>query len=194
MTDLPTRRAFLHAAMATGAAWAAADLAHVEDALAWAAHQTAKPGPATFTVLTADQAGVLDALTSRILPAVNGRPGAHEAGAVYFIDKALATFNAQRKTLYVDGVQDLNRRAASAVGGATSFATLTPAQQDAILREIEKTPFFQAARFDAIVGTFAMPSYGGNRDYLGWRLLGLEHQPGFKAPFGYYDADINRRG
>ena len=49
-------------------------------------------------------------------------------------------------------------------------------------------------RFDTIVGTFALPSWGGNRDYAGWHLLGLEHQMRFQAPFGYYDADINRRG
>ena len=50
---------------------------------------------------------------------------------------------------------------------------LTPAQQDESLREIEKTPFFQTARFDTIVGTFALPTWGGNRDYAGWHMLGL---------------------
>jgi hypothetical protein len=29
-------------------------------------------------------------------------------------------------------------------------------QQDTLLRAIENTPFFQAARFDTIVGTFAL--------------------------------------
>ena len=62
-----------------------------------------------------------------------------------------------------------------------------------MLREIEKTPFFQAARFDTIVGTFALPTWGGNRDYAGWHMLGFEHQPRFQAPFGYYDADVNRK-
>jgi hypothetical protein len=38
------------------------------------------------------------------------------------------------------------------------------------------------------VGTFALPSWGGNRDYMGWHLLGFEHQMTFQAPFGYYDA------
>ena len=57
----------------------------------------------------------------------------------------------------------------------------------------EKTPFFQTVRFDTIVGTFALPSWGGNRDYAGWHMLGLEHQPRFQAPFGEYDADANRR-
>jgi gluconate 2-dehydrogenase gamma chain len=194
MTDLHTRRAFLRAAMAAGAAWAAADLGQVEEALAWAAHQTKDAGPRSFSVLTAEQATVLDAMTSRIIPAVDGKPGAHEAGVVYFIDKSLATFNASRKKTYVDGVRDLNRRATRKWKGTKSFSALTAAQQDELLHDIEKTPFFQAARFDTIVGTFALPTYGGNRDYVGWHMLGFEHQPRFQAPFGYYDAEIGKRG
>jgi hypothetical protein len=130
-------------------------------------------------------------MTARVLPAVDGRPGAREAGAIHFIDRALATFNAAQKTLYVEGVADLNRRAAAA--GATTdganFAALTAAQQDSLLREIEQTPFFQTVRFDTLIGTFALPTWGGNRDFAGWRMLGVEHQPFFQAPFGYYDAN-----
>ena len=192
MSDFQTRRAFLRAAAAASAAWAAADLAAVEEALAWAAHQAGQGRP-EFTVLTADQAAVVDALTSRILPSAQDRPGAHEAGVVHFIDKSLATFNAAQRKQYVNGVRDLNRRAVRKWKGTAGFAVLTAAQQDELLRDIEKTPFFQTARFDTLVGTFALPAFGGNRDYIGWHMLGFEHQPRFQAPFGYYDADVNRR-
>jgi len=192
--DLHNRRAFLRAAVAAGAAWTAADLLAVEDALAWAADQSAKPGSGgRFTVLSAADAEAIEALSARIIPSVDGRPGAHQAGVVFFIDKALATFNAGQKKMYSDGVQDLNRRAARKWKGSGSFAKLTPAQQDELLHDIEKSPFFQAARFDTIIGTFALPSWGGNRDYAGWHLLGLEHQPRFQPPFGEYDAEVNRR-
>ena len=193
MNDLHNRRAFLRAAMAAGAAWAAADIVQVEDALAWTTAQAASSGAAKVSVLTKAQADVVDAMASRILPSVDGKPGAHEAGAVYFIDKALATFNAQQRTLYVNGVADLNRRAVGKWPGTASFSVLTPVQQDQLLGEIEKTPFFQAARFDTIVGTFALPTWGGNRDHAGWQMIGFEHLPRFQPPFGYYDADINRR-
>ena len=88
----------------------------------------------------------------------------------------------------------MNRRAALKSKASTTFAALTPAQQDEVIRDIEKTPFFEAARFDTIVGTFALPTWGGNRDYAGWHMLGFEHQPAFQPPFGYYDAEINKRG
>ena len=160
----------------------------------------------SFTALTKAQADVVEAMTARILPAVDGRPGAREAGAIHFIDRALATFNAAQKTLYVEGVADLNAArpaqrqwhgdsgtaaSGTAAAAGVSFAALTPAQQDELLREIEQTPFFQTVRFDTLVGTFALPSWGGNRDFAGWRLLGVEHQPFFQAPFGYYDANAN---
>jgi gluconate 2-dehydrogenase gamma chain len=203
MIDLQHRRTFLRAAMAAGAAWAAADLSQVEAALAWADGQ-ARGGAATsgFTALTKAQADVVEAVAARILPAVDGRPGAREAGAIHFIDRALATFNAAQKTMYAEGVADLNRRAAAKWPGATaasntgagmSFATLTSAQQDELLREVEQTPFFQTVRFDTLVGTFALPSWGGNRDFAGWRILGVEHQPFFQAPFGYYDANPDKK-
>jgi gluconate 2-dehydrogenase gamma chain len=177
-------------ASAAGVAWAAADLLQVEDALAWAAQSAGSGGARETKVLTKDQADTIDAVAARILPAVDGRPGAHEAGAVYFIDRALSTFNADQRKLYVDGIADLNRRAARK-WKAAGFAALTNTQQDVMLRDIEKTKFFEAVRMDTIFGTFALPKWGGNSDYAGWHLLEFAHQPSYQAPFGYYDTDAN---
>jgi gluconate 2-dehydrogenase gamma chain len=193
MSDLHTRRMFLRAAAAASAAWAAADLMQVEDALAWAARQVSQPGQQEFSILTTEQAATVDALASRILPSDDGMPGAREAGVVYFIDRSLATFNAGQRKLYRDGVKDLDRRSVRKWQGTTRFATLTTAQQDELVHDIERTPFFQAVRLGTIFGAFALPKWGGNRGYAGWHLIGLEHQPAFQPPFGFYDADVNRR-
>ena len=194
MPTIEDRRAFLRAAAAAGVAWAGADLFHVEEALAWAAEQ-AQPGGGELKTFTRPQADVVEAMMSRILPSVDGRPCAREAGVLYFVDRALSTFNAAQKKQYLDGIADLNRRAARTVKGSSSFAALTPEQQDEVLKAIEKTAFFQAVRFDTICGTFALPAWGGNRDHAGWRLIGLTHQPAFQPPFGYYDSatsDVKR--
>ena len=164
-----------------------ADLVSIEAALASAAQQTAG-----FKALTSAQATTLDAAVSRILPSVDGRPGAHEAGAVYFIDQSLATFNSRQKAPYVRGLRDLDQRAGRLVKSAT-FAALPSARQDEVLKAIEQTPFFQMLRVDTIFGTFALPVWGGNRNHAGWQLLGLTHQPAYQPPFGYYDADANTR-
>jgi gluconate 2-dehydrogenase gamma chain len=190
--DLHNRRAFLRAAAAAGAAWSAADLLSVEDALAWSAEQAAGKGGGGFTALSAGEAETIIALSSRIIPSVDKRPGAQEAGVVFFVDRALATFNAGQRKMYAEGLQDLDRRAAAMFASA-AFSKLTAPQQDDIIRAIQKTPFFQAVRFDTIVGTFALPTWGGNRDYAGWHMIGLEHQPRFQPPFGAYDVEVNRR-
>jgi gluconate 2-dehydrogenase gamma chain len=188
--DLHNRRAFLRAAAAAGAAWSAADLLSVEEALGWSAEQAAAR-TSSFAALSAGEAETIVALSSRIIPSVDKRPGAQEAGVVFFVDRALATFNAGQRKMYAEGLQDLNRRAADGFKAA-AFSNLTAAQQDEVIRAIEKTPFFQAVRFDTIVGTFALPTWGGNRDYAGWHMIGLEHQPRFQPPFGAYDVEANR--
>ena len=193
MSDLHNRHAFLRAAAAASAVWAAADLLDIEEALAWASLQVSEPKDPKFSILTPMQAEVIAGMTSRILPSVDGRPGAREAGAVYFIDRSLATFNKGQRQLYADGVTDLNTRAVTTWGASPGFASLTEIQQGTLLRAIENTPFFQAARFDTIVGTFALPTWGGNRDYAGWHLLNFTHRPIFAPPFGFYDAEVNRR-
>lgn len=187
------RRAFLRAAAAAGAAWAMADLAHVEDALAWAAQTATQRRERGFAALSSHEAEAISAVAARILPSVDGRPGAREAGVIYFIDRSLATFNGAQKALYADGAKDLDARAASKWSTTQGFAALAPERQDELLHEIEETPFFQAVRFDTIAGAFALPSWGGNRDFAGWRLLGMTHQARFDPPFGYYDAEVNKR-
>jgi gluconate 2-dehydrogenase gamma chain len=41
-----------------------------------------------------------------------------------------------------------------------------------------------------VAGMFALPSYGGNRDHIGWKLLGFTHQHVWAPPFGFYDAGL----
>jgi hypothetical protein len=41
-----------------------------------------------------------------------------------------------------------------------------------------------------IMGVFCLSKYGGNRDNVGWKLVGLDGPPGaWTYPFGYYDAE-----
>ena len=192
MGDLHNRRVFLRAAAAAGATWTIADLGHVEDALAWASRTADEKTPSQLAVLTRHEGEVIGSAAARILPSVDGRAGAREAGVIYFIDRSLFTFNVAQRELYSRGVADLDARAAGNSKAGQTFVTLTPERQDEVLREIEHTRFFEALRFDTIAGTFALPSWGGNRDYAGWHLLGMTHQARFDPPFGYYDAEVNK--
>ena len=79
---------------------------------------------------------------------------------------------------------------AEAYPGTERFSDLDEADQDAYLNTKERTPFFQGAWFLTIAGTFGMSTYGGNRDDIGWKLLGMDGPPhAWSYPFGYYDAE-----
>jgi len=109
-------------------------------------------------------------------------------GAVAFIDRAMSLpFFADSVPLLRAGLADLDARARS-LSSRDVFATLSNGQQTTILHDIERDPFFIAARTLVVIGTFADPSYGGNRNQAGWMLIGMEHKPSYTAPFGYYDA------
>ena len=48
----------------------------------------------------------------------------------------------------------------------------------------------QKMRGATIAGMFSNPEYGGNRDKIGWKLLGFEDRFSWAAPFGWYDRDV----
>ena len=191
--DQLSRRAFLAAAGAAGAAWLAVDPETLHAALAHARRTAAASPPYRFDALSAAQALDLEAVAMRIFPS-DGTPGAKEAGVIHFIDKALSTFAAPQKDDVLKGLQDLNQRAAAKWPGTASFAALAAGQQDELLKEIEKTPFFGQTRFATIVGMFGNPSYGGNQDQVGWKLLGFEAHGIYQPPFGWYDAEAAKGG
>lgn len=142
----------------------------------------------SFAHLTDAEARTLRAFAAQIIPACDGAPGARESGAAHFVDRAFGMpLYAQSTTVIRSGLADLDARARSALD-RRDFASATGAEQIAIMRAIESTPFFANTRTLVIIGTFADPSYGGNRAGAGWALLDLEHRPTFSAPYGWYDA------
>ena len=187
------RRAFLALAGATGAAWLAADPDLLHAALAHARRTIASPPPYRFAALTAAEAAGLEAIAMRILPS-DETPGAKEAGVVHFMDKALATYAAERKAPVLAGLADLDRRARAGWPGTASFEALTPARQDELLKSREKSEFFKEIRDATVVGMFANPSYGGNQNQVGWKLLGFQAHGVYQPPFGYYDAEARKGG
>lgn len=186
-----SRRSLLASAAGVGAAWLTLDLVVIEEALAHAAHAVRQTRPPPFRTLRPDEAAELSAVASRIMPTTD-TPGATEAGVIYFIDRVLGAEAKSALPMVRAGVVDLQRRAARRKPGTKGFAALAAADQDAILLGVEKGAFFQAMRFATMVGMFGDPVHGGNRDHVGWNLIGFEHKASYKAPFGHYDAEAAR--
>lgn len=80
-----------------------------------------------------------------------------------------------------------------------AFAALSTVQQDQILSGLESgeialqddsgKAFFEAILANAIEGFFADPIYGGNRDMVGWRLVGF---PGARYDYRDHVAKHNQ--
>lgn len=99
---------------------------------------------------------------------------------------------------------ELFRKALAAIGdelrrsGSGGFAGLGPAEQDAYLKGLEEDDrdlggmpakiFFQYLLDTTVEGFFADPIHGGNRDMVGWKLVGF---PGAYA--NYYEF-VDRYG
>jgi gluconate 2-dehydrogenase gamma chain len=140
-----------------------------------------------FEHLGADEARDLEAMAARIIPEDEAGPGARSAGVIWFMDAALGGFMAASADDFRSGLSAFAAGAAEAHGGRR-FAELTDAAQDEWLRSQDRTDFFARVHFLTLAGMFALPDYGGNRDYAGWRLLGFEHRHAWAPPFGHYDA------
>jgi gluconate 2-dehydrogenase gamma chain len=188
MHEKPSRREFLtSSASIASVGWLTLNASALA-ALSACAREAAQQN-APFTTLTADEGRTLSAFAAQILPSGDGLPGAEELGCVHFMDHALGSYFAGQRELFADGVKDLDARARTASPPAASFAELTSAQQIEIMKTIEAEPFFGAARSATLMGAFADPSHGGNRDGAGFRMLKIEHHPTHTPPFGFYDAE-----
>ena len=124
----------------------------------------------------------VEAISGRIIPS-DHEPGAIEANAVNFIDKALAHEDVKAKPIYMQGLVGIDVVAKQRFQKA--FVELTPEQQDDVLAALESGQaegwpagdvtapvFFATVRMHSIIGFVAEPKYGGNRDYAGWKVLG----------------------
>jgi len=168
------------------------------------AHQACKSSsPPKFQFFTPEEAAEIDAISARIIPS-DETLGAREAGVVYFIDRALATFAVDDQKTYREGLPGLQLRVRELFPSVEKFSSATPEQQDQILHSLDEqtdsarrhsrssgasSSFFQAVRVHTIVGFLVDPDSGGNRDGVGWKVIGREPDHIFQPPFGYYDKD-----
>jgi len=84
-----------------------------------------------------------------------------------------------------------------------NFVDLAPEQQDQILTDMEADKatgfegpgakaFFTQLRNDTIEGMFSDPMYGGNRDLVGWKLIGYPGAQRFYTPDDIKNPNLQR--
>jgi gluconate 2-dehydrogenase gamma chain len=130
--------------------------------------------------LTAGEMDILDAVVARLIPSDAHGPGATEARAAHYIDRALGGALASSRAAYTSGLAALDRYARSSRGAA--FTQLSATDQDSVLIDVEtgaatgftgsSAAFFAAVLNHTHQGTFGDPYYGGNANFVGWDLIG----------------------
>jgi hypothetical protein len=182
-----SRRSFL---LSSGgwlsSAWVAAQWPAIAAAAHHAENLPADVSATHFELLSAADAADVAAICAQIVPS-GATPGAREAHAVYFIDKSLSTYFAAMAPDYRTGLAEFQSRF-RALQAAKSFAAADATSQEAFLKTVDRTPFFETTRFLTVLGMFSSPKYGGNYQGAGWKLMGFVDQHAFAPPFGYYDA------
>jgi gluconate 2-dehydrogenase gamma chain len=169
-----SRRALLRRAGVVGAAAAVPTGLFVNEV-------ASAPERERLETFTAAEANTVDAILGRLIPADANGPGAVEARVLRYVDRALSGELTSSRPAYTAGLAATNAYARSRFGN--DFASLTAAQQDTILNEMERNvatgfspnsrAFFDLVREHALQGMFGDPVHGGNADFIGWDLIGF---------------------
>jgi len=133
-----------------------------------------------FETLTAAEGATLEAIVARLIPTDANGPGATEARAARYIDRALGGFLASFRDTYRVGLAAIEGYGSKFKGAP--FTQLSPENQDAVLRDFEMAAasgfapngvlFFNVVLSHTMQGTFCDPFYGGNANFVGWDLIG----------------------
>ena len=159
--------------------------------------QAAKPKEReALESFTTAEAEAVEAFVDRLIPSDATGPGASEARVARYIDRALSGELAPSRPAYNAGLAALDRYSRTRFGA--EFADLAPAQQDAVLTDLERnvapgfTPdsrtFFDLVREHALQGMFGDPYHGGNAEFIGWDLIRF---PGVKLSFGAAEQQMD---
>lgn len=207
MKNTLTRREILSQSLAgMSAAWVSAHWPAMLSAATHARQAAKSVAPPKFEFFSPEQAVEIEAVSARIIPTTD-TPGAREAGVVFFIDRALVTFAKDNQKIYAQGLPELQGRVRDMFPGVAKFSAATPEQQDNVLESLDEQiaagstrpfrrraaahSFFETIRRDTISGFLIDPASDkrGNRDGLGWKVIGRDDAHMFQPPFGYYDKD-----
>lgn len=135
--------------------------------------------------LTPNEAEAVVAIAEQIIPA-DRSPGATDACVVNFIDQQLAGFYSRHQTTYRDGLRALQASCQDKHG--KRFENLSWDSQTELLKAMEAgtlpaefwepvsaREFFRLVREHSMQGFYGSPRHGGNRDYVSYRMMGLEY-------------------
>lgn len=153
------------------------------------AQAAAKSASRQFGFFDEPTAADVEALAEQIIPG-SDEPGAKEAGVVIFIDRALTAFAADYAAEFRAGLAQTALTRKKLFPASTSIVSLNPDEQMQLMQAIAGNEFFDLLRTLTVLGFLGDPSYGGNRNEIGWKQIGFEPRMSYQHPFGFYDRGV----
>jgi gluconate 2-dehydrogenase gamma chain len=161
------------------------------------------PRPRVLENLTAEEGELLEAIMARLIPNDEHGPGAVEAGALQYVDRALGGFLKESRDAYRDGLAAFDRYCRISRGAP--FLQLSTVDQDSVLIDCEggsatgsgagfpasSGAFFSMVKGHTWQGVFGDPFYGGNVGFVGWDLI---RYPGVRTGVSVTDQQQLERG
>src|SRR5688572_5824415 len=148
--------------------------------------------------LTAYEADLLEAICARIIPTDANGPGAREARAAHYIDRALGGALSASRQAYSAGLAAFDAYCKSS--RRAPFTALPARDQDSVLIDVEtgaatgftgsSAAFFGMVRTHTLQGTFGDPFYGGNANFVGWDMIGY---PGVRTNVSAEDQRLGAK-
>lgn len=141
--------------------------------------------PSAWRFFTPEEAATAGAIAEQIIP-TDDFPGALEAGVPNFMDKQLVGPYRRFQQRYRAGLAGVD--AASREMFGKRFVELPWDNQTSLLKAMEggkvkgaawreqtAASFFDLIRDHTMQGFYGSPRHGGNRDYVSFRMLGLDY-------------------
>lgn len=137
-----------------------------------------------YEQLTTEEGQLLEVIADHLIPSDDSGPGALDAKAVRYIDRALGGALSDSLEAYRAGLAAFQRYCRSSRGD--DFMELPHNDRISALIDVEtgaatgagagfvgsSAAFFSMVRGHVLQGTFGDPYYGGNENFVGWDLIG----------------------
>jgi gluconate 2-dehydrogenase gamma chain len=128
---------------------------------------------------------LLDAIAEQIIP-TDDFPGGKWANVSNFIDKQLSTYYRLHQPVYREGLSAFQKTVVKMSN--KKFEELSFTDQTSILEKMQSSKltgeywtdhppgnFFELLRQHCLQGFYGSPVHGGNREYVSYRMLGLDY-------------------
>jgi gluconate 2-dehydrogenase gamma chain len=132
-----------------------------------------------------EEGPLVEAIADQIIPS-DQHPGGKWAGVAQFIDRQLVGYLSSDQMRYRQGLKALEETSRALLG--KNFENLAFTEQTALLERIEgnqvpegiwkneaPSGFFNMVLDHCMKGFYGTPRHGGNREFISYRMIGLNH-------------------